>query len=481
MRANAFFNQHFGGSTYLQVAVEAKYAKPEDGQRPIGEPTVLREIRDIDERVRAIPGVVDVRTIVDPVVLLNEALGGRNGIPETPGRAGRVLTYLQGHPAVAQLITSDSAGALVHIKLAPMSGDEQLRVTNEVRAVLGRYTDGKLVIAPTTDAKVREVQIAEVGARLARLTGAEVDVGGLLAVDLAKDPPAGLVPALVAVRDRALEGDDSPVEGVPRAEIDAIEPTSLISPRGPALEALLREKLPTLAAKDPEGVGFVAKHLGPWVDEELAKVPRRGPVRGARQVGQGVRGGPDGAVGARRRGVAGDGRQRARDAAGDPLDRSAGDRRGVRGQRDAQPVRVDAGVGGRAADHAAGVSPAEGAGPRAVDAVRDDGGPVRARDADQRRHEHDLVHRARRGRRLRDPPRAAGAQLHGGRSRDKAVADIGVVTLISALQLALAFLVLVASEMAPLREFGIGLAIGLVGAALGACWLVPWLYRGKPA
>jgi predicted RND superfamily exporter protein len=56
-----------------------------------------------------------------------------------------------------------------------------------------------------------------------------------------------------------------------------------------------------------------------------------------------------------------------------------------------------------------------------------------------------------------------------------------VVTLISALQLALAFLVLVASEMAPLREFGIGLAIGLVGAALGACWLVPWLYRGKQA
>ncbi len=47
----------------------------------------------------------------------------------------------------------------------------------------------------------------------------------------------------------------------------------------------------------------------------------------------------------------------------------------------------------------------------------------------------------------------------------RAVDEIGVVTLISALQLACAFAVLLASELAPLREFGIGLAIGLVGAA----------------
>ena len=80
-------------------------------------PTVLREIRDLGERVKAIPGVVDVRSVVDPVMLLNEALGGRRGIPETLGRAGRVLTYLQGHPAVAQLMTSDGGGALIYIKL----------------------------------------------------------------------------------------------------------------------------------------------------------------------------------------------------------------------------------------------------------------------------------------------------------------------------------------------------------------------------
>jgi predicted RND superfamily exporter protein len=66
----------------------------------------------------------------------------------------------------------------------------------------------------------------------------------------------------------------------------------------------------------------------------------------------------------------------------------------------------------------------------------------------------------------------------GAEAGARAGDDIGVVTLISALQLAAAFLVLLASEMAPMRHFGLGLAIALVGAALGACWFAPWLARG---
>lgn len=479
MRANAFFNQHFGGSTYLQVAVEATYAKAEDGQRSIGEPTLLREIRDIDERVRAIPGIVDVRSIVDPVELLNEALGGRNGIPETAGRAGRVLTYLQGHPAVAQLITSDSAGALVHIKLAPMSGDEQVRVTNAVLAVLARYEGGKMVVASTADPKVREVQIAEVGERLARLAGAPVDVSALLAVDLAKNPPAGLVPALTAVRDRALEGEDSPVEGVPRAEIDAIEPTSLVTPRGPALEALLREKLPTLAAKDPEGIGYVAKHLGPWVDEELAKFRVEGRCAALGKTGEACKA-VDTALSelddAEWRMTAGAGRELnlTTRLTGQPVIGEAFAESVTRSLFESTLVSI---VGLLITllvfRQLKALVPALwtlcvtmgilyvlgmpiSVGTSMISCIALGAGVDFA------------IHLGLRARSFTGPDRG-----------HKAVVDIGVVTLISALQLALAFLVLVASEMAPLREFGIGLAIGLIGAALGACWLVPWLYRGR--
>lgn len=479
MRANAFFNEHFGGSTYLQVAVEASYAEKAEGQRPISEPSVLREIREIDEKVRAIPGIIDVRTIVDPVVLLNEALGGRAGISETQGRAGRVLTYLQGHPAVAQLITSDSAGALIHIKLAPMPGDEQVKVTTAVRAVLDRYDGGTMTVSPTSDPKVREVQLADVAARLERLAGAPVDVQKVVAVDLAKHPPAGLVAALAQVRDRSLEGEDSPVEGVPRAEIEAIEPTSLVTPRGPALEALLKEKLPTLAAKDPEGIGFVAKHLGPWVDEELAKfrVEARCGALGKTAADCGELATALSELDdAEWRTVDGEGRKLVLQTrlTGQPVIGEAFAESVTRSLFESTLVSV---IGLlvtllvfrqlRALVPALwtlcvtmGILYALGlpisVGTSMISCIALGAGVDFA------------IHLGLRARGFSGPD--AG---------QRAVEDIGVVTLISALQLALAFLVLVASEMAPLREFGIGLAIGLVGAALGACWLVPWLYRGR--
>jgi predicted RND superfamily exporter protein len=68
--------------------------------------------------------------------------------------------------------------------------------------------------------------------------------------------------------------------------------------------------------------------------------------------------------------------------------------------------------------------------------------------------------------------RAIGGPDAGRRATD----EIGNVALVTGVQLALAFLVLLASEMPPLREFGVGLAIGLVGAAAGAVWLTPRLW-----
>ena len=44
-----------------------------------------------------------------------------------------------------------------------------------------------------------------------------------------------------------------------------------------------------------------------------------------------------------------------------------------------------------------------------------------------------------------------------------------------------AFAVLLMSEMPPLQQFGTGLAIGLVGAALGAVGFTPMLVRDPPS
>jgi predicted RND superfamily exporter protein len=63
----------------------------------------------------------------------------------------------------------------------------------------------------------------------------------------------------------------------------------------------------------------------------------------------------------------------------------------------------------------------------------------------------------------------------------EAVDELGGVALVTGLQLAAAFLVLLASVMPPLRQFGVGLAIGLLCAACGAVWFAPALFRRRGA
>jgi uncharacterized protein len=482
IRSNNFFNEHFGGSTFLQIAVEVAHVEADPNnpdRKALAEPTVLREIRDMAERVRAVPGVVDVRSVVEPVMLLNEALGGRRGIPETPGRAGRVLTYLQGHPAVAQLMTADAGGALIHVKLAPMSGAEQLRVTSDVRAVLDRYASGRMRVVSTADAAARAQQIAEVSEHLTRITGKPVDAAALTTA-APQNPSPAMLAAIAEVRDRALDSEDSPVEGVPRAEIDAIDPASLISARGPALEALLRDKLPTLASKDAEGVGFVAKHLGPWVDEVLARFVVEGRC-GALGLADAKACAPVQSALSELdddewRVLAGAGRELTLQTrlTGQPVIGAAFAESETRSLFDSTLVSViGLALTLLLARQLRALVPALWTLCVTMGLIALMGLPISVGTSmisciaigagvDFAIH---LGFRAR--------------TFTGPDAGQRAVEEIGVVTLISALQLACAFAVLLASELAPLREFGIGLAVGLVGAALGACWLVPWLYRGR--
>jgi uncharacterized protein len=59
----------------------------------------------------------------------------------------------------------------------------------------------------------------------------------------------------------------------------------------------------------------------------------------------------------------------------------------------------------------------------------------------------------------------------------EAVDELGGVAVATGIQLGAAFLVLLASTMPPLREFGVGLAIGLLVAATGAVAFAPLLHR----
>lgn len=473
--SNEYFNQNFGGSTFLQVTIEAD----------VGEAEVLRAIRNISEGVRAIDGVVDVRSVYEPVEVLNEALGGRRGVPESSPRAGRVLTYLIGHPAMVQLMTDEADGALIHIKIAPMDGERQVAVTEQIREVVERYaaSDDVIRVAPTSIPAVAELRDRETTERLARLTNKQVDIDALRS-GKAK-PPKALLAAVTKLRDDL----DDPEEGIFAVEIpelQSLEPEQLLTLRGEALEQYMRETLTTALAEDPEGIAPAAKHLGAWIDDEQGKYKVEAWCAALDFESRCAELAPALAefddeewripadlelpADAQVRTVAADIRLTGQPVIGQAFAESV-----------TKSLWASTGVSILALSlvlvitgmlpalipalwtlaFSAGIIAALGhpisVGTSMITCIALGAG------VDFAIH---LGYRAR---------------TYTGRNRgERAVRDLGAVMVISAVQLALAFSVLLLSEMPPLQEFGIGLAIGLVGAAFGAVWFTPMLIRDTP-
>ncbi len=482
-RANTFFNEHFGGSQFLQIAVEGD----------LTEPVVLREIRDIVDELRVVDGVADVRSLIDPVALLSEGFGGRRGIPQTMPRTRRVVTNLADHPAMAQLMVPEADAAIVHVKLEPGDGEQQQRVATAVRAIVASHDAASLRVGDAHGEGLQTVVREAVRQRLARTVGEPIDQARFTGLLEAKATAQTMAAELEAVRDRAL-GTDELVAPLPAAERLAVEPAVLFDTRGEALQQYLRGKLPTLVADDPEGIEFVAQFVGQWVDE-AAERNRFTATCGALGLP------PPAAA---------------------PTDDTPPATEVALDDRCAQVLLVLSELGDAQWKIPDGVE----AQPLATHdwRVRLTGQPVIglafAASVTESLLNSTLVSLAALtvvllvfGQiralipalwtlmltagviSLLGHPISIGTSMvacialgagvdfaiHLG-IRAKTVGGaaatdaLGGVILVTGVQLALAFLVLMASEMPPLRQFGVGLAIGLLGAATGAVWLTPRLF-----
>lgn len=498
-RTDAFFNDNFGGSQYIQIAINGD----------LREPVALRTIRDLAVQLRAVEGVVDVRSLVDPVESLTEGFGGRFGIPETPGQASRVLTNLADHPAMAQLLTTDLGGAIVHVKLAPLDSDALVRATAEVRAIVAALPTGPLRVGSSSEAALRAEQHEAVRRRLAVVLGREVTPQELAALVDPRAAEDAMLAEATRLRARAL-GTDEVIEPLDPADFAAVEPAQLLALRGDALVDYLRGALPKLVAKDPEGVKYVARELGLWLDEARARVRVEGMcatlglanvdagAAPAKPVAEGLEGlgfeedAPRGPAGPCRTfahvvSELDDAEWRIPDGVeatvvreipwrvqltGQPLIGQAYAESVTRSLYVSTLVSVVAlGVVLLLGGHLRALLPATWTIAVTLGAIALLGHPIgigtsmvsciaMGAGVDFAIH---LSVRAR-----------AATGPEPGR---EAVEELGGVAVATGVQLGAAFLVLLASTMPPLREFGIGLAIGLLVAAAGAVSFAPLLHR----
>jgi hypothetical protein len=502
-RADALFNEYFGGSQFVQIAVGAD----------LTEPTVLRRIRTLAEEIRTIDGVSDVRSLIEPVALVTEGFGGRDGIPENQAQGRRVITNLADQSPMAQLMTTDGQGAIVHVKLAPESSQRLVEITAEVRGLVEDLPEGPIRVGKADQPEVAAAQRELVRRRIGRLVGSEVTdakLTELLALGDEKDP--ALRSEVEALRERAFGTDELIVEPLTEEQIEALPVQEILRTPEGELEPVLRRRLPALVEKDPEGVGIAAEQLGMWVAEAKARRRAFGMCEAlgipseakAEEKEQPEPGDPAAMF--------------AEDAPPEPSGECAqlqavvselfDEHWEIPPGVDAEPVRTipfEIMVTGQPligqafaesvteslrrstmvslaalalvlllARQFLSLAPATWTLAVTAGIITLLGHPISigtsmvscialGAGVDFAIH---LGVRARRAE--SDTP---------GREAANA---LGVVVLITGVQLALAFMVLLASEMPPLRQFGVGLAAGLLTAAAGAVWFTPRLY-GKRA
>lgn len=500
-RADAFLAENFGGSQFVQVAIEGD----------LQEPAVLRSIRDITESLAVMDGIAEVRSLLDPVSMLTEGFGGRYGVPSTPGRARRVVSNLADQALMAQLMTPDQKGAIIHIKLEPASSEEMQATTDRIRAVVdsarGRLAAGEVRVALATVPEVATAQREVVRARVERLLGrpfGDAELSSLQAVD-PNDPT--LAKQLAATRIRAL-GTDEVIEPLEASEYESVPLEALASKRGKDLEAVLRKHLPTLVASDPEGVGFAAEQLGQWVDELLERYQVTAActslgLEGANPPASAKAGAPDPA-GFEEDAVAppkpvgpcgelltllselqDEEWTAPADVSTEAIVRSlpvslAVTGQPVIGQAFADSVYESLGVSTLVslaalaltlllAGHIRALVPAVWTLAITGGVLALLGQPISIGTS--------MVSCIALGAGVDFAIHLGVRARKEGGDGQAAVDALGGVVLMTGVQLAAAFVVLLASRMPPLRDFGLGLAVGLLVAAAGAVWLTPRLFR----
>lgn len=313
-RANDFLDRHFGGSIFLQIYFEGDMRSP----------FVLAELRKIVEYVRGRHEVVQVSSIIDPLVMMSEAMGGRPDLPLNKERTQSLYPFLVGTAAIDQIISPEMDAALVQIRLGEQNPQKVARVVADIRAFIDSEVPKSVeavelsLLAPEPAAKARHHVRQSVARRLTRLARvyagvpfSEQRVNSALAAleegtrTTILDEGADLTAAVErAVREQICSDAsamEEPEEDTASAELLAEWKTrcdkALEAALGPArlgqgkpsISLAVQKALPAIEAYDPEGLELASEALASQVLEAVAAVRAQrlvGPVLAALSVEQ---------------------------------------------------------------------------------------------------------------------------------------------------------------------------------------------------
>jgi predicted RND superfamily exporter protein len=169
-QANQYFEEEFGGARFVQVLVEGD----------LDDPVHLRELARLVDFSRSVPGVSGVQSLVDPLAITTDVLGGGHRLPSTRAQAAQVYVFADGQPELASMLDGGHERALVYLRV---KGDAEPVVSAlETYISDAFHTDPA---PPTAD------EVAERVAWIGKSLGAEPDLAQLKSITgKAGDPSA---------------------------------------------------------------------------------------------------------------------------------------------------------------------------------------------------------------------------------------------------------------------------------------------------
>ena len=186
-----FLVDRFGGSNFLQVAVKGD----------LTDPATLHEVQRLEQFARSLPGVTQAASIVGPIKLVNNAMGGGKRLPDTTAQVKELYFFTEGEPSLKRLMTPDHDQALVQIRIR---GSDATLIVEKIEDYVAHRMRMQPE-APTAAIVVERLQwiATAAGARL------EASVAEK-AVAAAHLPPVGdarLVEARRAILESVLKGE----------------------------------------------------------------------------------------------------------------------------------------------------------------------------------------------------------------------------------------------------------------------------------
>ena len=254
--AQRFLDSEFGGAQFVQVVIDGDF----------GDPRTLAEVRRLGAFSRALPGVSQVQSIVQPLSMVNAAMAGMRGLPAERAQVSTLLFFVEGEPSLKMLLAMDRKAALLHVRVR---GEAQPVVDALTQYLKGRWPFALRRATPDELAEeltwllpeaARAGKLPAVRAAVMRVQTAGLDLAGPVPA-----PPAQAVPGPAAgsPNGAATEAAPVPAQAAPASGATAAGAPPAVGAEPAEAPDLAAQAAARLEAAQRQATSLLLTALGP--------------------------------------------------------------------------------------------------------------------------------------------------------------------------------------------------------------------------